>query len=61
VPDLRYLNEAQHGLFAETVLSGLRVQGGMPRFDDQLDAESVRHIEAWILERARIAAAKSAD
>ncbi len=60
VPDLRYLNEAQHGLFEETVLRGLRIQGGMPRFDDQLDAEAVRHVAAWILEKARAGAAKSA-
>jgi quinohemoprotein ethanol dehydrogenase len=60
VPDLRYLSEAQHSLFEETVLRGLRISGGMPRFDDQLDAEEVRHVEAWILGRARAAAAKSA-
>ncbi len=59
VPDLRYLSAAQHALFADTVLRGLRVPGGMPRFDDLLDAAEVRAIQAFVLDRARAAAAES--
>jgi PQQ-dependent dehydrogenase (methanol/ethanol family) len=58
VPDLRYLGEGQHQLFEETVLRGLRIPGGMPRFDDLLDAEKVRQIQAWVLEQARIASSR---
>ncbi len=58
VPDLRYLSAAQHALFSDSVLRGLRVPGGMPRFDDLLDAADVRAIQAFVLDRARDAAAK---
>ena len=58
VPDLRYLDATQHQYFEETVLRGLRIQGGMPRFDDLLDAEDVRMIQAWILSRARATAGR---
>lgn len=61
VPDLRYLGEAQHALFERTVLEGLRIPGGMPRFDDLLDANEVRQIQAWILEQARIASDNASD
>jgi len=54
VPDLRYLRAAQHARFAETVLEGLHEPRGMPRFDDALDAEDVRHIQAYLLEQAAI-------
>jgi quinohemoprotein ethanol dehydrogenase len=54
VPDLRYLSAAQHQLFSETVLGGLREGMGMPRFDDKLSPADVQHIQAWILEQARI-------
>jgi PQQ-dependent dehydrogenase (methanol/ethanol family) len=54
VPDLRYLSAAQHQLFSETVLGGLREGMGMPRFDDKLSPADVRNIQAWILEQARI-------
>ena len=53
VPDLRYLVAGQHALFEETVLRGLYSAKGMPRFDDLLDADDVRVIQAWLLEQAR--------
>ncbi|MEZ4352616.1 MAG: PQQ-dependent dehydrogenase, methanol/ethanol family [Myxococcota bacterium] len=58
VPDLRYTSAANHAIFGDIVLRGLREPGGMPRFDDLLDAGQVRNIQAWILEQARIASQK---
>ncbi len=54
VTDLRYLDAGRHALFAQTVLEGLREPLGMPRFDDQLGADDVRLIQAYVLEQARI-------
>jgi len=52
VPDLRYLDARQHGLFAETVLKGLHEPAGMPRFDDLLSTDDVRQIQAYVLQQA---------
>ncbi|MAG33943.1 MAG: PQQ-dependent dehydrogenase, methanol/ethanol family [Deltaproteobacteria bacterium] len=54
VPDLRYTTPETHAIFSDIVLAGLREAGGMPRFDDLLDAADVRRLQAWILEQARI-------
>ncbi len=58
VPDLRYLPGAQHNIFAEIVLRGARIPGGMPRFDDLLDDEDVRKIQAWLIEQTQLASAQ---
>jgi PQQ-dependent dehydrogenase (methanol/ethanol family) len=59
VPDLRYSDEATHAAFADIVLGGQRTPSGMPGFADRLDAERVRWIQAWILERAALSAASN--
>jgi len=53
VPDLRYASSATHVLFPRILLEGLRESDGMPRFDEFLDADDVRVLQAWILEQAR--------
>lgn len=53
VPDLRRATTATHESFADIVLGGLREPLGMPAFDDILDAEDVRRIQAYVLARAR--------
>ncbi len=52
-PDLRRSTTATHELFADIVLGGLREPLGMPAFDDLLNAEDVRRIQAYVLARAR--------
>lgn len=52
IPDLRRLPAVWHEHFEEVVLGGLMERAGMPRFDDVLDADQVRLIQAYILERA---------
>jgi quinohemoprotein ethanol dehydrogenase len=52
VPDLRYASAATHQQFASIVLGGVRRQSGMPSFQDALNDEQVRAIEAYILSRA---------
>ncbi len=53
VPDLRRSTSEVHGQYEDIVLGGLRAALGMPAFDDRLDAEEVRLIQAYVLERAR--------
>jgi quinohemoprotein ethanol dehydrogenase len=52
VPDLRYASAATHQQFESIVLGGARRQSGMPSFQDALNHEQVRAIEAYILSRA---------
>jgi quinohemoprotein ethanol dehydrogenase len=52
-PDLRYANESTHAMFQEIVLGGLRRQYGMPSFAADLTSAQARHIQAFILSRAR--------
>jgi len=52
-PDLRRASNDVHAQFADIVLGGIRAPLGMPPFDDLLDAEDVRMIQAYVLERAR--------
>ncbi|MCH7717397.1 MAG: PQQ-dependent dehydrogenase, methanol/ethanol family [Gemmatimonadetes bacterium] len=52
-PDLRRSTTAIHESFADIVLGGLREPLGMPAFDDLLNAEDVRLIQAYVLARAR--------
>jgi PQQ-dependent dehydrogenase (methanol/ethanol family) len=59
VPDLRYSSAATHAAFADIVLGGQRGANGMPGYADRLDAEQVRWIQAWILERAALSAARN--
>lgn len=53
VPDLRRTTAATHAMFEDIVLGGQREPLGMPAFDDLLDADEVRLIEAYVLSRAR--------
>ena len=52
VPDLRRTTAATHVTFEQIVLGGIRESLGMPRFDDLLDSEDVRLIQAYVLRRA---------
>ena len=52
-PDLRRASEAVHQTFADIVLGGVRAPLGMPAFDDLLDEDDVRRIQAHVLSRAR--------
>jgi quinohemoprotein ethanol dehydrogenase len=56
VPDLRRASAVVHGQFADIVLDGLRAPLGMPAFDDLLNEEEVRQIQAYVLARARASA-----
>jgi quinohemoprotein ethanol dehydrogenase len=53
VPDLRYAEEPTHQMFEEIVRGGARREFGMPSFAEDLTAEQVRFIHAYILNRAR--------
>ncbi len=52
-PDLRRAPTAVHESFADIVLGGVREPLGMPAFDDILNADDVRRIQAYVLSRAR--------
>jgi quinohemoprotein ethanol dehydrogenase len=52
VPDLRRSTAETHAIFEQIVLGGAREPLGMPRFDDVLDSEDVRLIQAYVLRRA---------
>jgi PQQ-dependent dehydrogenase (methanol/ethanol family) len=52
-PDLRRTSAEVHGQMVEIVLGGIRAPLGMPSFDDRLDEDDVRLIQAYILHRAR--------
>ena len=52
VLDLRRTTAATHTTFEQIVLVGLRESLGMPKFDDLLDSEDVRMIQAYVLRRA---------
>lgn len=53
VPDLRYSTAAVHTAFEEIARGGQRVVLGMPSFAQELSAEQVRLIQAYVVERAR--------
>jgi quinohemoprotein ethanol dehydrogenase len=57
VPDLRHSTAQTHAIFSEIVLEGRLIPAGMPKFDDVLEPDEVRGIQAWILEQARAASA----
>ncbi|MDK1023831.1 MAG: PQQ-dependent dehydrogenase, methanol/ethanol family [Gammaproteobacteria bacterium] len=52
LPDLRYLAKEKHAMFKEIVIDGAFLELGMPRFDDVLNAEDTRAIQAYVLEQA---------
>ena len=56
VPDLRYATTAIHETFEEIVRGGARRQFGMPSFAEDVTSAQGRMIQAYILERARLAA-----
>jgi quinohemoprotein ethanol dehydrogenase len=56
VPDLRRATSAVHDVFEDIVLGGQRAVLGMPSFEDRLNREEVRLIQAYVLSRARSAA-----
>jgi PQQ-dependent dehydrogenase (methanol/ethanol family) len=53
VPDLRFASPETHASFADIVLGGTRAHAGMASFADLLDAEDVRAIHAYVVQRAR--------
>jgi PQQ-dependent dehydrogenase (methanol/ethanol family) len=55
VPDLRYASAGTHAIFADIVRGGALEAAAMPRFDDILDEDEVRIIQAFILQQARAA------
>ena len=53
VPDLRYLDKSTHAMFEQIVRGGMRREYGMPSFADDLSAQQVHMIQAYVLDRAR--------
>jgi quinohemoprotein ethanol dehydrogenase len=53
VPDLRYASRETHVSFNDIVLGGTRAHNGMASFADLLNADDVRAIHAYVIERAR--------
>lgn len=53
VPDLRYAAEGIHAKFEEIVRGGALRELGMPSFSEDVTAEQVRLIHAYVLDRAR--------
>ena len=52
LPDLRYATAQVHEQFDAIVRGGARAILGMPSFENQLNANQVRAIQAYVLERA---------
>jgi mono/diheme cytochrome c family protein len=52
MPDLRYATRTVHDQFEAIVLGGTRSSLGMPSFKDLLNADQVRAIQSYILQRA---------
>jgi PQQ-dependent dehydrogenase (methanol/ethanol family) len=52
VPDLRYMNEEKHQMWAGIVLGGLHQERGMVSFAGVLTPEDVADIQAYIIDRA---------
>jgi quinohemoprotein ethanol dehydrogenase len=52
LPDLRYSSAEIHGQFGAIVRGGVLAPLGMPSFEDRLDADQVRAIQAYVLARA---------
>jgi quinohemoprotein ethanol dehydrogenase len=57
VPDLRYATAEVHDQFQHIVLGGTRTHQGMASFADALSADEVRYIQAYVIERAKLALA----
>jgi len=53
VPDLRYAQDSTHAAFDAIVRDGERRRFGMPSFADDLTADDVRRIHAYVIERTR--------
>ena len=51
LPDLRYSALVPTEVFHTTVLDGLLLPLGMPRYDDRLDNKQVKLIQAYLLSR----------
>ncbi|MEI9852168.1 MAG: PQQ-binding-like beta-propeller repeat protein [Sphingomonas sp.] len=49
-PDLRRMAPGVHGQFQRIVRGGLLLPGGMPRWDDRLDARQVDAIHAYLID-----------
>jgi quinohemoprotein ethanol dehydrogenase len=56
VPDLRYAQDSTHAEFEAIVRGGARRLYGMPSFDQDLNAEQVRQVHTYVLDRTRAAA-----
>jgi mono/diheme cytochrome c family protein len=61
LPDLRYASPQVHQQFEAIVLGGARAALGMPSFGDLLSPMQARAIQAYVLDRARAAAAEPSD
>jgi PQQ-dependent dehydrogenase (methanol/ethanol family) len=61
LPDLRYATPQVHQQFEAIVLGGARAALGMPSFGDLLSPMQASAIQAYVLDRARAAAAGPSD
>jgi PQQ-dependent dehydrogenase (methanol/ethanol family) len=56
VPDLRFSSLETHGQFQDIVLGGIRIHKGMASFADALSVEDLQRVQAYVIQRARLAA-----
>ena len=55
IPDLRYATAETHAAWPAIVLGGSLAEKGMPGFAGMLAAEDVQAVQAYVLDRARVA------
>ena len=51
LPDLTRMAPGTHDVFSQIVLEGLLKPNGMPQFDDMLDADQVKAIHAFLIDK----------
>jgi quinohemoprotein ethanol dehydrogenase len=61
VPDLRRSTAETHEAFEQIVRGGIRRTLGMPSFADDITADQVRQIHAYVVDQARLASAAPAS
>lgn len=57
ITDLKYISSTSHARWNSIVLDGLLQTAGMPPFDDVLDADSARAIQAYVIQATKEAIA----
>ena len=53
ITDLKYISSTSHARWNSIVLDGLLQTAGMPPFDDVLDADSARAIQAYVIQATK--------